>query len=202
MLPRPWQQPHPPIVVTAVAPFSKGVVEAAARGWDMISANFLLPQWVATHWPKFVEGCARAGRVASPQSWRVAKSIFVADDTATARAYATGPVSPYRHYYQTMLAKMAEAHRLNLFKTDPDMPDAAVTLDDVCDRLVIHGTPSSVTEQILALREITGPFGMLLYAGHDWVDPELARRSMVLLAEQVLPALNRALGESEGIGAG
>ena len=31
---RPLQRPHPPIVVTAVAPFSKGVTAAAARGWD------------------------------------------------------------------------------------------------------------------------------------------------------------------------
>ena len=45
-LPKPLQQPHPPIVVTAVAPFSKGVTEAAARGWDPISANFLMPDWV------------------------------------------------------------------------------------------------------------------------------------------------------------
>ena len=43
-LPKPLQKPHPPIVVTAVAPFSKGVTEAAARGWDPISANFLMPQ--------------------------------------------------------------------------------------------------------------------------------------------------------------
>src|SRR6478752_283386 len=41
----PLQKPHPPIVVTAVAPFSKGVTEAAARGWDPISANFLMPAW-------------------------------------------------------------------------------------------------------------------------------------------------------------
>src|SRR6202042_594329 len=36
-IPRPLQRPHPPIVVTAVAPFSKGVEEAAARGGDPIS---------------------------------------------------------------------------------------------------------------------------------------------------------------------
>ena len=64
IMPKPLQQPHPPIVVTAVAPFSKGVTEAAARGWDPISANFLMPQWVASHWPKYVEGCERAGRPA------------------------------------------------------------------------------------------------------------------------------------------
>ena len=40
----PYQKPHPPIVVTVVAPFSKGVTEAAARGWEPISANFLMPE--------------------------------------------------------------------------------------------------------------------------------------------------------------
>ena len=38
-LPKPLQKPHPPIVVTAVAPFSKGVTEAAAPAGP-ISANF------------------------------------------------------------------------------------------------------------------------------------------------------------------
>src|SRR2546421_743767 len=37
-LPKPLQQPHPPIVVTAVAPFSKGGTGAAARGSAPISA--------------------------------------------------------------------------------------------------------------------------------------------------------------------
>src|SRR5579875_105781 len=72
---KPLQRPHPPIVVTAVAPFSKGVTEAAARGWDPISANFLMPAWVKSHWPKYVEGCERVGRKADPANWRVARSI-------------------------------------------------------------------------------------------------------------------------------
>ena len=75
---RPLQRPHPPIVVTAVAPFSQGVSEAAARGWDPISANFLMPAWVKSHWPKYVEGCERGGRAADAANWRIAKSIFVA----------------------------------------------------------------------------------------------------------------------------
>ena len=58
---RPLQRPHPPIVVTAVAPFSKGVSAAAARGWDPISANFLMPKWVATHRKSYEEGCIEGG---------------------------------------------------------------------------------------------------------------------------------------------
>ena len=49
---RPLQKPHPPIVVTAVAPFSKGLTEAAARVWAPISAKFLMPSWVTTHSPQ------------------------------------------------------------------------------------------------------------------------------------------------------
>ncbi|MCZ7660289.1 MAG: LLM class flavin-dependent oxidoreductase [Xanthobacteraceae bacterium] len=194
-LPKPLQQPHPPIVVTAVAPFSKGVTEAAARGWEPISANFLMPQWVKSHWPKYVEGCARAGRPADPVNWRVAKSIFVADDDATARAYATDPDGPYWYYYSQLYTKLKRGGRIGLFKSRADQPDDEVTLEDVCDKLIFWGSPERVAEQILAFREEVGDFGTLLYAGKDWKDRELGRRSMILLAEKVLPRVNAAIGK-------
>ncbi|MFN3147455.1 MAG: LLM class flavin-dependent oxidoreductase [Paracoccaceae bacterium] len=193
IMPKPLQRPHPPIVVTAVAPFSKGVTEAAARGWDPISANFLMPQWVASHWPKYAEGCERAGRKADPANWRVAKSVFVADDMDTARAYATDPQSPYRFYYSQLLTKMRKHNRVNLFKEHKDQPDDEVTLDRVCERLIIWGTPDKVADDLLAFREEVGDFGTLLVAGKDWADVDLARRSMVLLAEQVKPKVNTAI---------
>ena len=192
--PKPYQKPHPPIVVTAVEPFSKGVAEAAKRGWDPISANFLLPQWVKSHWPKYAEGCAAAGRRADPANWRVAKTVFVADDAATAREYGIGPGSPYRFYYQQLFFKLKRAGRINLFKPSKDTPDDRVTLDTVVDDLVIAGTPDQVAEELLAFRETTGDFGTLLYCGIDWVDAKLARRSMELMAEKVMPAVNRATG--------
>lgn len=195
-LPKPLQRPHPPIVVTAVAPFSKGVTEAAARGWEPISANFLMPAWVKSHWPKYVEGCERAGRPAEPANWRVAKSIFVADDDKTALDYATAPDSPYRFYYQQLFTKLKKGGRIELFKTRRDQPDDEVTLDGICDELVIHGSPEKVVDQILAFREKVGDFGTLLYAGKDWKDRDLGRRSMTLLAEKVMPKVNAAIGRS------
>ena len=193
MILTPYQDPHPPIIGTAVAPFSKGVTAMAARGWDPISANFLLPKWVATHLPNYVEGCKQAGRQVDLNNWRVAKNICVADDMATARAYARDPGSPYVHYLSQLLTKLGAAGRMNLFKEDQNMPDSAVTLDNVVDQLVIHGDPSSVAEQILEFREQVGDFGNLIYAGHDWADRELGRRSMILMAEKVMPRINCAV---------
>ncbi|MSP89154.1 MAG: LLM class flavin-dependent oxidoreductase [Alphaproteobacteria bacterium] len=195
-VPRPLQRPHPEIVVTAVAPFSKGVSEAAARGWEPISANFLMPNWVKSHWPKYVEGCARAGRMANPAKWRVAKSIFVADDDRTARDYAMAANSPYRFYYNQLVTKLKKNGRAELFKTSRDMPDDAITLDMVCDKLIIYGSPRKVADELLAFREEVGEFGTLLYAGKDWLSRDLGRRSMILLAEKVLPMIEAACPKS------
>jgi alkanesulfonate monooxygenase SsuD/methylene tetrahydromethanopterin reductase-like flavin-dependent oxidoreductase (luciferase family) len=192
IIPKPLQLPHPPIVCTVVAPYSKGVTQAAARGWEPISANFLMPQWVKTHWPSYEEGCKQGGRVADPANWRVAKSIFVADDHETARQYATGPNSPYRFYFNQLIVKMKKAGRAELFKKDRSASDDSVTIESVLEDLVIYGTPSDVADKINAFREDVGYFGTLLYAGHDWADPALARRSMVLLAEQVNPRIAKA----------
>ena len=195
-IPVPLQRPHPPIVVTAVAPFSKGVTEAAARGWEPISANFLMPAWVKSHWPKYVEGCQRGGRPADPANWRVAKSIFVANDSATAKAYATDPDGPYVGYYRSLFTKLKRNGRIELFKTRRDQPDEEVTLEAICEKLIIYGTPDSVADQMLAFQEDVGRFGTILYAAKDWRDRELGRRSMILMAEKVLPLLNAGIAQS------
>lgn len=192
---KPFQRPHPPIVVTAVAPFSKGVTAAAARGWDPVSANFLLPQWVRTHWDSYASGCAEGGRAADPGNWRIAKSIFVTDtDDALARRYGHGPEGPYHFYFRQLIRKLVGlGGRSNLFKRDQSEPDASINADTMTPKLVIAGSVDSVVDQLLAFREEVGDFGTLLYACHDWLDPVLARRSMELMAEQVLPRVNAAI---------
>ena len=76
-----------------------------------------------------------------------------------------------------------------------------MTLDDVCKQLIIYGTPDKVADELQKFREQVGEFGTLLYAGKDWKDRELGRRSMVLLAEKVLPQLNAQPGTEGGRGA-
>jgi alkanesulfonate monooxygenase SsuD/methylene tetrahydromethanopterin reductase-like flavin-dependent oxidoreductase (luciferase family) len=154
----------------------------------------LLPLGVAPHWDKYVSGKEAAGQTAQTSQWRVARTVFVADDDAVARSYGRDdPDSPYRFYYQQMLTKMAKLGRLGLFKKYREEPDEAITLERVLDDLVITGTASSVAEQILAFREQTGEFGELVYAGLDWIDADLAKRSMELMAEKVMPEVNAAL---------
>jgi alkanesulfonate monooxygenase SsuD/methylene tetrahydromethanopterin reductase-like flavin-dependent oxidoreductase (luciferase family) len=125
----------------------------------------------------------------------VARTIFVSDDAATAQRYARDDAqSPYRYYYRQMLTKMMMSKRHVIFKMHQDEDDRYVTLDRLLNELVISGTVNEVVDQLLALRERVGPFGEIVYAGMDLVDPFLGRRSMELMAHEVMPRVNQALG--------
>ncbi len=148
-----------------------------------------------SQWANYARGCAEGGHKADRANWRVARTIFVADDDNTARAYGgDDPKSPYRFYMNQLTAKLRRGKKLDCFKMRPEMTDDDVTLDYIFDNLVVRGSVNRVVDGILELREQTGDFGTLLYCGMDWADPALARRSMELMAEKVMPAVNAAIG--------
>jgi len=194
VMPKPYQKPRPEIVGTVVAPFSKGVVAMGERDFHPLSANFLLPHWLKTHWANYAEGKKKVGITPNPSEWRVARTVFVADDDKVAAAYGRHDAnSPYRFYYKQLQTKLTKAGRHAVFKERLDQPDHEVTYEFVLERLCIYGTVNKVVDQLLALREQVGDFGELVYAGMDWVDKKLGQRSMELMATEVMPRVNRAI---------
>jgi alkanesulfonate monooxygenase SsuD/methylene tetrahydromethanopterin reductase-like flavin-dependent oxidoreductase (luciferase family) len=192
-----YQKPRPEIVGTVVAPHSRGVIAMGERDFHPLSANFLLPKWLPSHWANYATGKRKAGQVPNPAEWRIARTIFVADDDKVAVRYGReDPASPYRFYWRQVCAKLRIARRHIVFKTHEGQDDSELTDDYLVERLVLCGTVNSVVDQILALREVAGDFGELVDAGMDWVDPVLARRSMELLATEVMPRVNRAISSS------
>lgn len=191
---KPFQHPRPEIVGTVVAPFSKGVIAMGERDFHPLSANFLLAKWLPSHWQNYAEGKQRAGLVADPADWRIARTIFVADDDNVALRYGReDPQSPYRYYWDMLLKKMKLSNRHVIFKTHPEQDDAELTSEYMLDNLVICGSVDKVVDDILKLREEVGEFGELVYAAMDWVDADLGRRSMELMATEVMPRVNSAI---------
>ena len=191
---KPYQKPRPEIVGTVVAPFSKGVIAMGERDFHPLSANFLLSKWLPSHWTNYAEGKRKAGQVADPADWRIARTIFVADDDKTALSYGRADAaSPYRYYWKMLLKKMMMSKRHGIFKTHQEQDDSELTDEYMLDRLVICGSVDKVVDDILRLREETGDFGELVYAAMDWVDPALGKRSMELMAAEVMPRVNAAI---------
>jgi alkanesulfonate monooxygenase SsuD/methylene tetrahydromethanopterin reductase-like flavin-dependent oxidoreductase (luciferase family) len=165
------------------------------RDFHPLSANFLLQHWLPSHWANYAQGKRNAGQRADPADWRIARNIFVADDDKVAERYGRqDPNSPYRFYWRLLLTKMMLSKRHIIFKTHAEQPDSELSEDYLLERLVICGSVNKVVDQILRLREEVGEFGELVYAGMDWVDPQLAKRSMELMATEVMPRVNAAIG--------
>jgi alkanesulfonate monooxygenase SsuD/methylene tetrahydromethanopterin reductase-like flavin-dependent oxidoreductase (luciferase family) len=191
-VPRPYQQPHPPIALSLVTPNSSSARTAGERGWIPVSGNFFHRRYLRGHWERYAEGCEAAGRRPDPSIWRVARCILVTATDAEAEDYLADPTNGLSYYYRFFRHSFAEGRKaLFMLKPDLDMPDEALTVDAIKRSQVIAGSPQRVLDQLVALREEIGHFGTLLMAGHDWDRPQMWRRSMELLAKEVLPRFAR-----------
>ena len=184
---KPLQSPRPEIVGTVVAPFSKGVIAMGSEDFHPLSANFLLPQWVATHWPNYVEGKESVGAVASTRrlagrAHRLRRRRRRGGRSAYGRGDAN---SPYRFYYAQMLDEDAQARPARAVQDLPRRSPTTRSRSTACSTSWSSpARPTQVAEQLLAFREETGEFGELVYAGLDWVDPDAGQRSMELMADE------------------
>lgn len=191
-VPRPLQQPHPPIALSILTPSSNSAKVAGERGFIPVSGNFFHRRYLRGHWEKYVEGCEAAGRRPDPGIWRVSRSVLVTETDAEAEDYLATPDTGLSYYYRFFHYTFSHVRKA-LFMLKPDLlvPDEDVTVDMVKRALMIAGSPDRVLDQLVALRDETGHFGTLLMAGHDWDRPALWRRSMELLARDVMPRFAR-----------
>ena len=155
----------------------------------MISANFTPAINVKTHWEVYCDGAASAGRKPDRRNWRVARSIVLTDSDGEARDYLANETCSPAWYYKYLRDNLATYKLLSIFKPDPDMPDAELTWQRCLELMVISGSPKRVLDQLVALMDQLGYFGTLLVTQKDWDDKALHKRSMRLLAEQVMPKL-------------
>lgn len=193
-VPKPLQQPHPPVAISAMSPFSGSLKFAGRRGYIPVTANFIAQWSVATHWPAYCAGAEEGGVTPNPADWHVARSIYVAESDAEAEAFVTTPGGAYDYYYDYLFQIFDRSDYKAPFVAHKDDDPNALTPQGVRDACVIHGSPDTVAEKILALRESVGDFGTLLYAAHDWQDKAAMQQSMRLMATEVMPRINAEIG--------
>lgn len=192
-MPKPFRAGGPSVHVSARQSESHGVTVAAARGWGVISANFVAHRILAGHWRGLSQGLAAAGRPVDGANWRVARNMVIAATDAEARARACAPEGATRYYYDYLgsLAKRGGLAGTMTPREDIDPMDA--TPEDMIEACVIAGSPQTVLDRLVALREEAGPFGHLLMPGLDWsgVNAAWEAESMKRLAQEVMPRLRQ-----------
>ncbi|MGH8597934.1 MAG: LLM class flavin-dependent oxidoreductase, partial [Gammaproteobacteria bacterium] len=190
---KPYQKPHPPIALSAVSPSSGSLKYAGSRGFMPVSANFVAEWVLKTHWPAYAAGARDAGRTPNPGDWHVARSIFVAETDAEAAAFVNQAGGAYSYYFEYLYQIFDRSKFRGPFVANAEDDPAKLQPTQMREACVIHGSPRTVAEQILQLRDRIGDFGTLLYAAHDWQDKAAMKRSMRLMAEEVMPRINHGL---------
>ena len=74
------------------------------------------------------------------------------------------------------------------------MSDADCNLDYLMEEQIIAGDVDEVLRRLLRSIEETGTFGTLVLMSYDWDDKQSWLHSMRLFAEELMPALNKAVG--------
>ena len=188
-MPKPLQQPHPPIHLSIGSPDSATARLAASRGWGIISGPTAPTYSIASHWSVYAETCTAAGRPARSENWRVSRNVIVAPTDAEAEERLFGERTANRYFFTYLRTAIAKANRLGTIKPRPDMSDEEFTPDVLMEECAIYGSPKTVLDKLVAFRERVGPFGTLLKMGVDWGGASEAweREAMRLLAQEVMP---------------
>ena len=77
-----------------------------------------------------------------------------------------------------------------VLKADPGLSDDDLTVPYCFDTMVFSGSPKTVLDKLIDFVDfVGGPFGALELCFKEWDKPDLHKRSMRLLAEDVMPKL-------------
>lgn len=190
-LPRPLQQPHPPIAIPAMSRNSPSMQMAGARGYQPFLHALVTGNVVADAFETYEKAAREAGREPDRSQYKVCRSIFLADTTQEAvRRARTNSLGKNYEYIGRLFDKGLGRR---IYKRDLDMPDSECHLDFLMREQILAGNVDEVLQKLLALRDETGHFGTLVLMGYDWDDKASWLKSMSLFARELIPALNKAI---------
>ena len=189
---KPLQQPHPPILMPGVSRNSHSLTVAGQKGFAPYSAALAAGNVLADNWATYEAAAVEAGHQADRSNWRVARQIFLADTTKEAvervRTNSAG------RNFEYLASLMDAGPGRGFLKRDMEMEDADCNMDYWLTEQIIAGDVDEALRRLLQLIEESGPFGTLVMMGMDWDDKESWLRHLDLFANELMPALNEAVG--------
>ena len=171
VLPKPLQQPHPPVWMAATS--EDALAWAAGRGFSILMDPHAAAREIGNKRRFYAERLTAAGFSLAGRDLPVARLVALGDTAAEAAEVARRGAQWICDSY------FGAAHR-PVGVSDPNAPGAD-PVQRYLDEVILHGTPEAVLDQILRLREEIG-LDYLLAA-------PLSHESFLLLTDRVLPRL-------------
>jgi alkanesulfonate monooxygenase SsuD/methylene tetrahydromethanopterin reductase-like flavin-dependent oxidoreductase (luciferase family) len=193
VIPKPLQQPHPPLYVVCVSP---DTIEATAlRGLPMLNSILRGPidQLVAQR-DTYIKACKKAGRsddetAALLNRWGVSRHIYVAPTDAQARAETREAEMWYQDALRRFLIPddIERVHPL----LQPGFRALAermgrITWEQLVAETLAVGSPDTVAAKIAEMQRL-GVGEVLCWMNFGGLAQSHVRRSMELFAREVMP---------------
>jgi alkanesulfonate monooxygenase SsuD/methylene tetrahydromethanopterin reductase-like flavin-dependent oxidoreductase (luciferase family) len=192
--PRPVQQPHPPIWIPGVG--SKETIDfVAERRYSYMGVPYFHIDVFRRVFAQFREACGRAGYEPHPEQMGWGVPVYVAETDAQARA----EFEPHLWYFVRNLLKgigmvppgyTSAASAAALYKQQKLFLAVQETWADIEDGVfAIVGSPETVRQKLDRYQRELGAGTILTGCQVGSLPHALARKSMELLARDVLPKL-------------
>jgi alkanesulfonate monooxygenase SsuD/methylene tetrahydromethanopterin reductase-like flavin-dependent oxidoreductase (luciferase family) len=193
VIPKPLQQPHPPIYQVCVS--KDGIENTALRGWPMLNSVLTGPvDQLVTNRDTYVATLKKSGRspaeiAALLARWGVSRQIYVADTDARALEEAKDAELWYQESFRRFVVpeRIDDAHP-SLQPGFRAMADklGKVTWDDLVRETLAFGSPDTVARHIEHMRQL-GVGQVLCWMNFGGLAQDKIRRSMELFAREVMP---------------
>ena len=199
IIPRPIQQPHPPVVAAANSAES---IEWAANHHAGLLTSFSPTEQIKetfAYYRKYAQ--EQCGWTPKPEDTGVSRQVYVSHSDAQAReeveAHATqfyGGIGGSVHdakaveYQRLRVSERSYAYKSGPHRAMP-MGDDAKYEQVMRDGYLIAGSPDTVTRLIKEQEKELGVGRFLTYLPFGTMEPPQAMRSLELFAKEVLPNL-------------
>jgi alkanesulfonate monooxygenase SsuD/methylene tetrahydromethanopterin reductase-like flavin-dependent oxidoreductase (luciferase family) len=180
--PRPFQQPHPPLVRACISEPSVAAMAKIGRPVLIgVQTVETLRHRLQLYRHTMLESGFSAAEVetALDQNW-AQRGLYVSENDAEALETADLALKRYRAHL------LAARQKYNPGGEPPRQPGQAPTAAEVVAHAFLAGSPQRVAEQIAELRE-AGVRNLLLNVNVGQISPEKVERSMRLFGDKVLP---------------
>lgn len=180
--PRPYQQPHPPLIRACISAAS--VSDMARIGRPVMIGIQTLPE-LQSRLETYRTAMRDAGfteaetEAAYDQCW-ASRDLFIADSYDEALEIAAAGFERERTHFR----QAREQYNPGGFP--PPDPNRPIPAGEVLEHSFIIGTPAQAAEQIAAMRDI-GVRNLMLKLNVGEMDTQRVQRSMRLLGAKVLP---------------
>jgi alkanesulfonate monooxygenase SsuD/methylene tetrahydromethanopterin reductase-like flavin-dependent oxidoreductase (luciferase family) len=190
VVPRPYQQPHPPIWVAATTQETFPLV--GSMGFSLVTGlrGFDVPQ-VAQHLTVYRKARQEGGHAGHGNVY-LRIPVYVADTAAQARSEPEASTTrAYRRLSTSFAGSVGEAGTTTSEERSQRAERLShVTYDDLLRDRLAYGTPDMVVERLSELREALGLSGVIMEPNVGGQIPlERVLHSIRLYAQEVAPRL-------------